>query len=66
VNQVGMRATLAEFGPANQTNVIWEDLADSKTVELTANDNTILQLHLDRYAQGAGGAGGSAHVAGYH
>jgi len=41
VNQVGMRATLGEFGPANQTDVIWEDLVDSKTVELTANDNTI-------------------------
>jgi hypothetical protein len=41
VNQVGMRATLREFGPDNQTDVIWEDLVDSKTVELTANDNTI-------------------------
>ena len=41
VNQVGMRATLREFGPVNQTDVIWEDLVDSKTVELTANDNTI-------------------------
>ena len=41
VNQAGMRATLKEFGPQNQTDVIWEDLVDSKTVELTANDNTI-------------------------
>lgn len=41
VNQVGMRATLREFGPVNQTDVIWENLVDSKTVELTANDNTI-------------------------
>ncbi|MGZ8907740.1 MAG: DUF1254 domain-containing protein, partial [Methylobacter sp.] len=41
VNQVGMRATLRESGPLNQTDVIWEDLVDSKTVELTANDNTI-------------------------
>ncbi|MFY9941840.1 MAG: DUF1254 domain-containing protein [Desulfobacterales bacterium] len=41
VNQVGMRASLKEFGPVNYTNVIWEDLVDSKTVELTANDNTI-------------------------
>ena len=41
VNQVGMRATLRESGPVNQTDVIWEDLVDSKTVELTANDNTI-------------------------
>ena len=41
VNQVGMRATLRQFGPDNQTDVIWEHLVDSKTVELTANDNTI-------------------------
>ena len=33
--------TLREFGPVNQTDVIWEDLVDSRTVELTANDNTI-------------------------
>jgi hypothetical protein len=41
VNQAGMRATLRKFGPDNQTDVIWEDLVDSKTVELTANDNTV-------------------------
>ena len=41
VNQAGMRASLRQFGPVNQTNVIWEDLVDSKTVELTANDNTV-------------------------
>lgn len=41
VNQAGMRDSLAKFGPANQTNVIWEDLVDPRTVELTANDNTI-------------------------
>ena len=41
VNQVGMRTTLREFGPANQTDVIWEDLVDSKTVELTANDKPV-------------------------
>jgi hypothetical protein len=41
VNQAGMRATLKEFGPINYTDVIWENLVDSKTVELTANDNTI-------------------------
>ena len=41
VNQVGMRTTLREFGPDNQTDVIWENLVDSKTVELTANDNTV-------------------------
>jgi hypothetical protein len=41
VNQVGMRNTLKEFGPVNQTDVIWEELVDSRTVELTANDNTI-------------------------
>ena len=32
---------LARVRPDNQTNVIWENLVDSKTVELTANDNTV-------------------------
>jgi len=41
VNQAGMRETLRKFGPDNVTDVIWEQLVDSKTVELTANDNTI-------------------------
>ena len=41
VNQAGMRASLRQFGPDNQTDVIWETLVDSKTVELTANDNTV-------------------------
>ena len=41
VNQAGMRDSLSKFGPANQTDVLWEDLVDARTVELTANDNTI-------------------------
>ena len=41
VNQAGMRDSLGRFGPANQTDVIWEHLVDPRTVELTANDNTI-------------------------
>ena len=41
VNQAGMRDSLRKFGPDNQTNVIWENLVDPKTVALTANDNTI-------------------------
>ena len=41
VNQAGMRDSLRQFGPDNQTDVIWEDLVDARTVELTANDNTI-------------------------
>ncbi|UHD17260.1 DUF1214 domain-containing protein [Thiocapsa bogorovii] len=41
VNQASMRASLQEFGPVNQTDVIWENLVDAKTVELTANDNTV-------------------------
>ncbi|HZD30868.1 MAG TPA: DUF1254 domain-containing protein [Candidatus Angelobacter sp.] len=41
VNQAGMRDSELKYGPANQTDVIWENLVDSKTVELTANDNTI-------------------------
>jgi hypothetical protein len=41
VNQAGMRDSIRQHGPDNQTDVIWEDLVDPKTVELTANDNTI-------------------------
>lgn len=41
VNQAGMRDSLRRFGPANTTNVIWENLVDPRTVELTANDNTV-------------------------
>jgi hypothetical protein len=36
-----MRDTLRKSGPDNQTDVIWENLVDSRTVELTANDNTV-------------------------
>ncbi len=41
VNQASMRDSLRKFGPVNRTDVIWENLVDPKTVELTANDNTI-------------------------
>ncbi len=41
VNQASMRDSMRKFGPDNQTDVIWENLVDSKTVELTANDNTV-------------------------
>jgi hypothetical protein len=41
VNQAGMRDSMRKFGPENQTDVIWETLVDPKTVELTANDNTV-------------------------
>jgi hypothetical protein len=41
VNQVAMRNALRDYGPVNTTDVIWENLVDSKTVELTANDNTV-------------------------
>ena len=41
VNQAGMRDSLREFGPDNQTDVLWEGLVDPRSVELTANDNTI-------------------------
>jgi hypothetical protein len=41
VNQASMRATELSFGPANQTDLIWENLVDSRTVELTANDNVV-------------------------
>jgi hypothetical protein len=32
VNQAGMRDSLRKFGPENQTDVIWEDLVDARTV----------------------------------
>lgn len=41
VNQAGMRDSIRQYGPDNQTDIIWENLVDSKTVELTANDNTV-------------------------
>ncbi len=41
VNQASMRDSVRKFGPDNVTDVIWEELVDAKTVELTANDNTI-------------------------
>jgi hypothetical protein len=41
VNQASMRNSLSKWGPVNQTDVIWENLVDSKTVELTANDNVV-------------------------
>jgi hypothetical protein len=41
VNQVAMRNALKEYGPVNTTDVIWETLVDSRTVELTANDNVV-------------------------
>ncbi|MFI0842365.1 DUF1254 domain-containing protein [Mesorhizobium sp. IMUNJ 23232] len=41
VNQAGMRESIRQFGPDNQTNVIWENLLGPRTVALTGNDNTI-------------------------
>jgi len=41
VNQAAMRDSLRQYGSVNTTDVIWENLVDSKTVELTANDNTV-------------------------
>jgi hypothetical protein len=40
VNQLANRTACLEMGPANGTVPIWEQLVDSRTVELTANDNT--------------------------
>lgn len=40
VNQVGNRDGILSIGPANTTVPIWESMVDSRTVELTANDNT--------------------------
>ena len=40
VNQVANRNAILALGPANTTVPIWETMVDSRTVELTANDNT--------------------------
>ena len=40
VNQVGNRDGILAVGPANTTVPIWETMVDSRTVELTANNNT--------------------------
>jgi hypothetical protein len=40
VNQAANRAGTLVMGLANTTVLIWEQLVDSRTVELTANDNT--------------------------
>lgn len=40
VNQVGNRDAILQLGPANATVPIWESMVDSRTTELTANNNT--------------------------
>ena len=40
VNQVGNRHGILSVGPANVTVPIWETMVDSRTIELTANNNT--------------------------
>lgn len=40
VNQAANLKAIASLGPVNATVPIWEELVDSRTVELTANDNT--------------------------
>jgi len=40
VNQAGNRAAILQLGPVNTTIPIWEQMVDSRTIELTANDNT--------------------------
>lgn len=40
VNQVGNRNGILTLGPANRTVPIWETMVDSRTIELTANNNT--------------------------
>ncbi|MEZ4690380.1 MAG: DUF1254 domain-containing protein [Ignavibacteria bacterium] len=41
VNQAGIEEITLQYGPANSTDLIWENLVNPKTVELTANDNTV-------------------------
>jgi hypothetical protein len=44
VSQVGMRKALTEWGPANSTLLIWENMVTPRTVFLTANNNTPYSL----------------------
>jgi hypothetical protein len=41
VSQAGLRAGLRQFGPDNQTVVMWETLIDSRTLALSADDNAV-------------------------
>ena len=41
VSQAGMRAGLRQFGPDNQTVVMWETFMDSRTLALCADDNAV-------------------------
>lgn len=50
VEQAGMREALRKFGPDNQTDVIFESLTDSRTLQLTENTDTIYNwIWLDTY-----------------
>ena len=40
VNQLANRQAILSMGPVNKTVPIWEQMVDSRTVELTANNNT--------------------------
>jgi hypothetical protein len=40
VKQLANREAMLSVGPANLTVPIWEQMVDSRTIELTANDNT--------------------------
>ena len=40
VNRLANRQAMLSVGPANLTVPIWEQMVDSRTIELTANDNT--------------------------
>src|SRR5271169_5589166 len=41
VSQAGMRAGLRQWGPDNQTVVMWETFMDSRTLALCADDNAV-------------------------
>ena len=48
VNQAAMRKALLQWGPANTTMPIWEDLVFPRTVGLTFNTSTPYCLDVDR------------------
>ena len=62
VNQAANRDAIRDLGPVNQTIPIFEQLVDSRSIFLTANDNTVY-LGLARPEQRAGGGGGASEGA---
>ena len=51
----GFRRGIREFGPDNETAIIWEERLDSKALLLTGNTSVIYLFHVARYQERPGG-----------